>query len=162
MKRDLVNKKCPSCGLPVYADQGYYSIDMSHWTCHEKEVQALDKAIGKVKELVGKPKVKRRPRGCGGPTLKLKELAASALKDFYSATTVTDVEIYVNPPVWNHSRFDVTRFQGSALVDGLLRTFTSWHTVSKLVKAKRLKCVSSKVTCSGDLELVAFTEPELS
>lgn len=142
-ERSLIAEACPVCSKPVYADEGYYSIDGSHWDCHTKGRAQLDAAIKKGDAALARLGFKsRKKRGEGEATLCVKGMIVQALRDFFGSDDEFDVVLYLNPLVWNQYRFDVQRFQGSAKVNGRLKcAFGSWAGVSHLAKYKRLNLV---------------------
>lgn len=146
---------CPSCHKPVFPSQGYHTVSGSHWSCHVKAetefkaaVERLEGSSRRTQEalaglaarlgVTAKPVKRRVPRGEGSAVQKLKLLVAQAFENQFKAQ-VTEVQIYLNPPVWNRPEYDVTRFQGGVtFVPGSgipSRTFDSWYTVTQLVRA---------------------------
>lgn len=138
--RALVTEACPLCGKPVYADEGYYSIDGSHWECHSKTIAEFNVDVEIIhKSSASKVIKQRRKRGEGAAAICVKHMIIQAIKDYYELEEVDSVTLYLNPPVWNQYRFDVQRFQGSALVDGKIKcVFGSWAGITELSKYSRL------------------------
>ena len=73
--RHLVTSACPSCGEPVYADQGVYSITKEHWTCHEASILS-DRELSEITRI----RPRRRPEGEGAIAQRAKKLAVAALE----------------------------------------------------------------------------------
>lgn len=76
--------------------------------------------------------------GEGGPTKKLKELIEISAKEHFGAEVVSDINIYIAPPVWRQARFDVMRLEGDMCLDGRKVNFGSWAGVTALIKYERL------------------------
>lgn len=149
LPRFLITESCPHCGKPVYADEGYYSTTGAHWDCHSKAVAELDTAITKANAaftaLTGKrPKRVGAKRGTGGPTKKVAAMIQAALERHFEGAYVSDVQIYLASPVWCQERFDIRKFEGSALVDGKRAIFGSWASVGELLKFRELRVIQDE------------------
>jgi hypothetical protein len=72
--RPLISAACPTCGEPVFADQGYYSITGEHWACHAKQVATVAELT---KDRVRR---RRRPDGEGKLAVRVRTLAVAALE----------------------------------------------------------------------------------
>ena len=117
MERYLVSEKCPHCGKPVYADEGYHSVSGAHYKCDAEDKQISIKAFTLLDEIFGiKPKKERTKRGEGKSVQKLKVLIEEALKDRFDSDDVEDITIYLASPTWCRDIYDVHRFEGNALV----------------------------------------------
>ncbi len=149
LPRFLITESCPHCRKPVYADEGYYSTTGAHWDCHSKSLSELDAAITKAKAavtaLTGKHQKRiRAKRGTVGPTTTVVAMIRLALEKHFEGASVSDVQIHLASPVWCQERFDVRKFEGSALVDGKRATFGSWASVGELLKFRELRVIQDE------------------
>lgn len=142
MDRHVVNKHCPICEKVVYADEGYYSINMAHYDCQfpagQKSVQETLDAIDEKLSKLG-IKATRKPIGQGVSSQKLIRILEESAKSHFETGSISDIQLYLPSPVWRQYRFDVMRVEGSMMVDGRKITFGSWSSVSDLVKYRRVK-----------------------
>lgn len=137
-ERYLVSEACKTCKQPVYADQGYYSVTGEHYDCHQRGCDELTAATARLEQLVGsKPQGTRR--GEGASVAKLKLMIEAALKAKFETEDVKEIDIYLTSPTWCRDIYDVHRFEGSAVVDGLRRSFGSWNTVTECLKYRAVK-----------------------
>jgi hypothetical protein len=133
-----------------YAD-GCYTVNHSHYNCafptgYKTPEQTFKDAEQRMDQALAtfgfRPKRKQARIGEGGPTKKLKIIIEDSAKEHFGAEDVTDINLYLPPPVWRQHRFDVQRVEGSMLVDGRRIMFGSWVGVSKLVKYRRVTWVN--------------------
>lgn len=139
---------CSICGKHLdYAD-GCYTVTHSHYDCafpkgYKSPLQQFEEDAAKMDEAMGALGIKRKRQqakiGHGGPTKKLIEIIETSAKEHFGAEVVTDINVYLPPPVWRQHRFDVQRVEGSMRVDGRSISFGSWAGVSELIKYRRLK-----------------------
>lgn len=148
--RDIANESCPICKNVVYADEGYYSITMAHYDCAfpggyreplDEFAEAAKKADAAFDALGLKRKRVQAPIGTGGPTKKLIQLIEVSAREHFETDDVTDVRIYLPPPVWRQFRFDVMRVEGSFMLCGIRHSLGSWASVTDLIKYRRVKFV---------------------
>jgi hypothetical protein len=134
---------CSICLQHLDYAEGCYTVDHSHYNCAfptgyktpAQTVKNAEQRIDKALATFGlKPKRTQARMGEGGPTKKLKSIIEESAKEHFGAEDVSDIEIYLPPPVWRQYRFDVQRVEGSMLVDGRRIAFGSWASVSELVQ----------------------------
>lgn len=139
---------CSVCGGHLDYSEGYYTVSHAHWICvypdgYASADQQLAAMKAKVENAVAalgiKPKRHQASIGQGGPTNKLKIIVADSAKEHFGTDDVTEVNIYLPPPVWRQHRFDVMRVEGSMSVNGRKVCFGSWVSVSELIKYRKVK-----------------------
>lgn len=139
---------CSICNKHLdYAD-GCYTITHTHWDCQypngyksplerfEESAASMDKAMS---DFGIKPKRKCTRLGTGGPTKKLISIIEISAKEQFETDNVRDIEIYLAPPVWRQSRFDVMSIEGSITINERKIVFGAWEKVTELIKYKRVK-----------------------
>ena len=143
-----LNQTCSVCKLHLNYADGCYTVTHAHYDCafpkgyksveqqFEEHAKKMDEAMG---ALGFKPKRQQARIGEGGPTKKLREIIEHSAKEHFGGNSVTEIHIYLPPPVWRQTRFDVMRVEGSMKVDGRSISFGSWFSVSELIKYRQLK-----------------------
>lgn len=140
--RSLVTDRCKICGKPVYADEGYNTVSQNHYDCERRERQAFEQSVRRIDGLMAELTGRSRPRvhvGDGKPTAKLVALIEESAREQFGEDSISDVKVYLPPPVWRQYRFDVMRVEGSMKIDGISTGFGSWVTVTELNKYRRLQ-----------------------
>lgn len=139
---------CSICGKHLNYSDGCYTVTHAHYSCafptgYKSPAQDFEEAAAKMDEAMGalgfKRKRKQAKLGYGGPTKKLIEIIETSALEHFGAKVVTDINVFLAPPVWRQARFDVTRFEGNMKVDGRSISFSSWFCVSELIKYRQLK-----------------------
>lgn len=143
----LLAQTCSICGKHLdYAD-GCYTVTHSHYACaypngYKSFAQQFKENSEKMDACMGalgiKPKRRQAKIGEGSPTKRLKEIIEVSAKEHFGTEAITDINVYLPPPVWRQHRFDVRRVEGSMRVDGRTVTFGSWSGVTELVKYRRV------------------------
>lgn len=137
-ERYLVSESCKTCKKPVYADEGYHSVSGEHYDCHQRDRDEFTKVADRLDQILGSKRQVSR-RGDGASVARLKQMIEAALKAKFETDDVQDIAIYLTSPTWCRDTYDVHRFEGSARVDGFLRSFGSWATVTDCLKYREVK-----------------------
>ena len=144
----ILAQTCSICGEHLNYSDGYYSVEHAHYDCafpkgykspSQQFKDAAEKLDGAMSALGFKRKCQQSKIGDGGPTKKLKGIIEISAREHFEAEAVTDINVYLPPPVWRPFSFDVQRVEGSMRVDGRTVSFGSWASVSELIKYRRLK-----------------------
>jgi len=139
---------CSICSKHLNYSEGCYTVTHAHYSCafptgYKSPVQNFEEAASKMDAAMANLGFKRKRQqakiGEGGPTRKLKEIIEVSAKEHFEADTVSEISIFLPPPVWRQHRFDVMRVEGSMLVDGRKIMFGSWASVSQLNQYRRVK-----------------------
>lgn len=138
----VVNDSCPVCQSPVYAEEGYYSINMAHYSCQFPEGRKVVSWNLSTNVVNAKPKKTRAALGDGYKSRKLKKIITASAVEQFKTLYINDLTLYLPSPVWRQFRFDVARVEGSFNMNGNLCTFSSYICVSELIKFKRLTFIS--------------------
>ncbi|MHB0927753.1 MAG: hypothetical protein ACYC3W_02360 [Candidatus Nanopelagicales bacterium] len=141
-ERHLVTASCKLCGRPVYADEGYHAVSQNHYDCEHRERQAFEQSVKRLDGLMAEMTGRSKPRmrvGEGKPTAKLVTLIEASAREQFGEGAISDVKVFLPPPVWRQYRFDVMRVEGSLKINGIPIGFGSWAAVTELIKYRRLK-----------------------
>ena len=77
--------------------------------------------------------------GQGRASKRLAAMIATAARKHFETEDVRDVEVHPVPPVWRRPCFDVMLVEGRMFVDGRLRLFGSWESVTTLIQYRDVK-----------------------
>jgi hypothetical protein len=145
MKRDLINEACPHCGKPVYADEGYHTVALSHYKCEDAREERLKEAIKKMDSVFSDfgIKKKRKREGDGQIAQKVLKMATEAFereaKVRVVRSTLWNQKGGYRGKYWDLARWGIN-FE-FVTEDGLLLhgSVHSWATMTQCAKADKMK-----------------------
>lgn len=145
MKRHLINEACPHCGKPVYADEGYHTVALSHSRCEDQTVEKYRDAVNRMDSIFSDfgIKKKRKREGEGVTAQKVLKLATEAFEREANVKIVR-ANMWNQKGVYRGPRWDLARWGIDFEFinkDGLRLSGSihSWATMTQCAKQKTLK-----------------------
>jgi hypothetical protein len=138
-QRIVVNEKCPYCSQVVYADEGYYSTMMCHYSCYKSATTITGSQKTALAAFgINPDKPPRKKAGDGSIADSLKAMLTKEFSDFIGSDDVEIVHLIPASGFWKKVVNDHPRWHGTGRYDGYPVSFFSFSTMTELVRNKRL------------------------
>jgi hypothetical protein len=141
-ERSLISESCPYCKKPVYADEGYHSVALAHYTCVERADTSLKRLTSAVS-----PKQRRRRTGEGELSTKMKAVVTEFLKKEFPDREVTNILVWAQEGGYRGYKWDLAKWgMNVTLTPNFPVLFHSWDSMTECYKKHR----QGKLTISSE------------